>query len=353
MALKISMGMNIQPGPWGGGNQFGKSLRDYLLAQGEEVSFDLNRPGLDIVLLTEPRANLSISAFNDRDIFAYLARNPRTLVVHRVNECDQRKGTKGVNFRLLRANLCADHTVFVSRWLRGLFLEMGLPSLESSVIHNGSDEAVFNRRGHQPWDGREPLRLVTHHWSSNWMKGFDVYTRLDEMLAREPWRDLFSFTYVGNLPEGFAFGASEHAPPTHGEYLADQLRRCHVYITASRNEPGSHHQNEGAACGLPLLYMESGGMTECCQGYGLAFTPDNLADKLMQVRSEYETWARRVEDYPRTAGVMCRSYHELFKDLASRREKILAARDRRRKLRWRLAGLPLARKLSGLGPVVE
>ena len=40
---------------------------------------------------------------------------------------------------------------------------------------------------------------------------------------------------------------------------------------------------EAAQCGLPILYLESGGITEYCEGYGLSFTEDNLEEKYMKL----------------------------------------------------------------------
>ena len=53
--------------------------------------------------------------------------------------------------------------------------------------------------------------------------------------------------------------------------LAAELKRHHAYVTGSMNEPGGNHQNEGALCGLPLLYRRSGCMPEYCAGFGIDF----------------------------------------------------------------------------------
>ena len=31
------------------------------------------------------------------------------------------------------------------------------------------------------WDKKGPLKLVTHHWGGNYMKGFDIYKKLDTL----------------------------------------------------------------------------------------------------------------------------------------------------------------------------
>ena len=61
------------------------------------------------------------------------------------------------------------------------------------AIRNGADESVFNRQGKIPWDGRSPLKIVTHHWSDNRMKGADCYELLDRWLADVWLRERFAF----------------------------------------------------------------------------------------------------------------------------------------------------------------
>lgn len=338
--MKVSLGMNLQTGPWGGGNQFGRALAEHLRQRGEEVSFDLSAPDLDAAILAEPRKRLTISAYDDADLLRYqLWRNRRAVVVHRVNECDERKDTAGVNARLRRANLCADHTVFVSAWLRDLHLAQGWPGASHGVIRNGSDTAVFNPEGFRPWDGRGPLRIVTHHWSDNWRKGFDIYTRLDRLLGSEPFRGAFRFTYIGNLPRGLELEHTEKVAPLAGRELAERIKQSHLYLTASLNEPGSNHQNEAALCGLPLLYLQSGSLPEYCEGFGISFTPEDFEDKLWSMRREYQHWADRMPRYPYTAERTCRAYHELLQGLADRRDELVARRSPARLWRWARARL--------------
>ena len=83
--MKISIGMNLQSGPWGGGNQFGQALVEYLRQQGAEVYFDLANPNLDLILLTEPRSALRISAYSDKDIIKYLLRKKPSLFIASMN----------------------------------------------------------------------------------------------------------------------------------------------------------------------------------------------------------------------------------------------------------------------------
>jgi len=345
--MKVSLGMNLQTGPWGGGNQFGLALANYLRERGVELCFDLAPPDLDVILLAEPRAKLRISAYTDREILQYLRHvNPKAIVVHRVNECDERKGTKEVNRRLRLANLCADHTVFVSNWLRNLHLQQGMRCKSNSVIRNGSDRAIFHPEGYRPWHGPEPLKLVTHHWGAGQMKGFDIYERLDRLLATRQYVGRVQFTYIGNLPAGFQFRNTLYLEPMHGDALADGLRRNHVYLTASQNEPGGHHQNEGANCGLPLLYRESGSMPEYCQDFGVSFTEHNFEEKLQEMMNTYPNWVSRMKEYPNTAERMCDQYYRLFLRLLSERAKVIRQRRWWRWPLWYLLSLRTAERAA-------
>jgi hypothetical protein len=84
--MKISIGANIQSGPWGGGNQFCHSLSAFLKNKNIDVSFELKQNDLDIILLIEPRSALKISAYNHIDIKRYqLYKSQEPIVIHRIN----------------------------------------------------------------------------------------------------------------------------------------------------------------------------------------------------------------------------------------------------------------------------
>ena len=42
------------------------------------------------------------------------------------------------------------------------------------------------------------------------MKGFDVYQKIDNLLTQFKIGNIFEFTYIGNLPEGFSFKNSKY-----------------------------------------------------------------------------------------------------------------------------------------------
>lgn len=325
--MKVAIGAKIQNGPWGGGNQFANSLNNYLLQRGVNVVFDLKSKDVDIILLTEPRSNLKISAFSDIDIIKYLMNiNKNAIVVHRINECDERKGTKMVNELLSLSNRCADYTVFISNWLREKLENQRPFSKKYSVVLNGADTNIFNNKKYIKWNKNEKIKIVTHHWGGNWMKGFDVYKHLDNLLGMQPYKDMMSFTYIGYLPNGFEFNNSTYIQPLSNNELAHCLSQHHIYLTGSQNEPAGMHHIEGALCGLPILYRNSGALPEYCNGYGVMFDSTDFEEKLWEIRAKYDFLVNRMKSYPYTADEMCKSYYDLFLQLLDQQEQLISQR---------------------------
>ena len=89
--MKVAIGYDIQDGPWGGGNAFAKSLVNFLTSKNVKVVFDLNDNDIDIILLTDPRGFSPQISIDAGKIIRYLIfKNKSSIVVHRINECDER-----------------------------------------------------------------------------------------------------------------------------------------------------------------------------------------------------------------------------------------------------------------------
>ena len=319
--MKVSIGSRIVDGPWGGGNLFAINLRDYLLKNGHEVIFDLSEKDIDVILLTDPRSKKeSSSTFSHLDILKYKKLiNPNVTVIQRINECDERKNTQNINKLYLEASEVSDHVIFVSSWLRDIYLKLGLEKSKTSVILAGSNKLIFNDSNSLFWDGKEKLKIVTHHWSSHKNKGFETYIEIDELLNQNYWSERYEFSYIGNLPSNLIFKNTKVFSPLHGKDLADKLKENHVYITASKNEPSGNHHIEAAQCGLPIIYINSGGIPEYSNGYGIVI--DDLKDSLEKTRSEYIKLKTRLLDYPFNSEKMCDQFVDIFEKIYQ--EKII------------------------------
>ena len=156
--MKVSIGTKIQEGPWGGGNLFAINLRDYLIKEGHKVVTNLNDDDIDIILITEPRIESSTSTISilEARLYKFLV-NKNVKLVHRINECDERKNTNYVNKKMIRVSYFSDFTVFVSTWISNLYKNQGIKSINTGVILSGSDTEIFNNRCNY-----KTFKLVAH-----------------------------------------------------------------------------------------------------------------------------------------------------------------------------------------------
>lgn len=327
--MKISIGTNIKEGPWGGGNLFAKSLKNYLEKNNHEVYTDLSDANLDIILITEPRKTSESSSFTHDDVLKYLKyTNPNSIVIHRLNECDERKNTKYVNKFMINANKVSDASIFVSQWLKNLYLRQGISKREKYVVLAGADRNIFNSNNFKPWNGKSKLKIVTHHWGANWNKGFEIYLFLDNLLENPEWNKRISFTYIGNIPRKVKFKNTNVVKPLSGKDLAEKIKSNHLYLTASVNEPSGNHHIEAAQCGLPLLFINSGGIPEYCNGFGEMFeNKDDFIKKLELMLNNYDTYLSKMSNYPNDAEQMSKEYLQIFYNLYNSKSLLLSKRN--------------------------
>ena len=321
--LRISINATRIDGPWGGGNRFVTYLERYLVARGHEVVRDL-RPGLDAVLMIGVEPGLRIVAYGPAELRDHLRAHPRTAAVLRINNCDQAKGRDaGINRQMIAAGREMDHVVYCSRFSRDLYAEAGMPEgLPQSVILTGVDEAVFfptPDAAAQTWKRGEPLRLITHHWSTGMLKGFDIYERIDALRSEPAWAERLTLTYIGRRAPGMSLPRSRWLEPMDAPEIAGQLREHHVLVTGARHEAGGNHYLEAMRCGLPVLYLESGANAEYCARYGVGFAPHELEAKLATLPERYPRLVEAVSGGPYPAAEMARQYEALLESVVETR----------------------------------
>ncbi|MBF0267992.1 MAG: glycosyltransferase [Alphaproteobacteria bacterium] len=320
MKLRLAMNINSIAGAYGGGNIFANFVERAMQAHGHEVFRSLV-PGLDLILIVSSNYHPATSSFSVQDILAYREANPQTVVLHRVNTSDEARGVNGgLNQAVQFAFTAADHVVFVSQFIRDLFISHGYdPQRPHSIITTGSDERIFYPDVNSDWVVDTPLRIVTHHWSNNYLKGFDIYQRLDEMLAQSSFRQRFSFTCIGRLPIGVQLSNSTVLPPLPPSDLGSTLRQHHVYLSAARYEAAGNHFIEGMRCGLPILYLNSGSLPEYAAPFGLGFTLNSFPDRLAEMPIRYAELRAKALQCPYTADLMTNNYVSLMLRLVEER----------------------------------
>ena len=115
-------------------------------------------------------------------------------------------------------------------------------------------------------------------------KGFKIYKLINDLVGKKEWAEKLEFTYIGNMSDEYSLNNTNLVNPLAGLELAAEIKKHQIYVTASINEPSGNHHIEAAQCGLPIIYLESGGIPEYCEGYGLSF--DNNFEK--------QFWSNRI-----------------------------------------------------------
>jgi len=253
-APDVAISERLRPPPYGGSHQFLRALRGELERRGLRVS--------DGRLPSRARSVL---------LHAYLLDGEPPAgarVVHRVDGPIQlyRGADDGADARIVELNGRYAHaTVFQSRYSLDAHRELGIELREPVVIPNAVDPAIF-----YPPSQREPLagrrvRVVATSWSDNPNKGGETYA----WLAGEIDRDRYELTFVGRA--SVPVEAARVLDPLPSEELAEVLRGQDVYVAASLHDPCSNALLEALACGLPALYVRSGGHGELVRDAGLGF----------------------------------------------------------------------------------
>lgn len=294
--------------PYGGGNQFLIKMVDSLEKRGHKVCFHLEQ-GIDLIFMMDPRPG--DIGYSIDHIEEYKRIFPETRILHRVNECDARKSTNDIDSLLIRGMNISDEVVFISSWLKDYFIDRGFKR-RSHVIYNGCNLDNFEFIKEKSLSN--PVKIVTHHWSDNFMKGFDVYVEIDKFLSRNP--GLFEFTYIGRYWNGYSPIATKIISPLAGRMLGQELKNHDIYVTASRNEPCGMHHIEGAASGLPVLYhSETGGIKELCKNHGVEFSSfEQFLSGFSEIVKNYQSYRDAIDVNSLDINYCCQKYIEIIEN---------------------------------------
>lgn len=287
--------------PYGGGNQFMLALCKSLRNKGVDIIENRFNKKIDCYLIN--------SVHFARNKFIKEKRKNKIFVVHRID--GPIKIYRGVDEQL--DDLCyslnrqlASMTILQSNYVLVANSKLGYNYVNPVIIKNAVDSGIFNRINKGTFSANRKINLISTSWSSNTNKGFDVYQWIDKNLNWEK----YSYTFVGNTPVKF-----EHIQvidPVNSEQLAEILKKHDIYITASKNDPCSNALIEALACGLPAIYLISGGHPEIVGWGGLGFRePAEIPELLETIINNYESFQNliTIESIDRIA----QNYYEVLK----------------------------------------
>ena len=297
---------------WGGGSHFIRALHESLVSEGHEVRYDLKKRADAILIVYRS----SKSSFSYSSVSRFIHKHKKTVVCQRINNLDTHDNKGSLKQYKKWSKICHG-AIYVSEWAQRFAHKKGLHLPREYIIPN-----IVHSDHSKPstiWDGSLPFRIVTHHWSTNSMKGFETYRNLGRILASEKsLRGKFEYTYIGRLPSNKKLKGVNCKPPLHGHRLADKIKANHVYLTASRMECGPYHVLEAIASGLPVLYGPDGGaIKEYVGDCGFSFDSNKIIKFIKRMResygSYYENVIKRHNNY--SINTLGKRYVQVFKNL--------------------------------------
>lgn len=283
--MKIHILFRFQKGPWGGGNQFLKALREVFRKKGFYVD---NPKNAEIILF---------NSHQDMDSVLWAKYQfPNAIFIHRVDGPVSliRKYDPKLDYIIDILNkLVADGTIFQSFWTKEKLKKMfNFASSYETTIHNAPDSSIFNAIDKKIFGVDRKISLIAISWSSNLGKGFELYKFLDEHLDFSK----YTMTFVGNSP--IKFQNIKYNSPVDSQELAMILKNHDIFITASKNDPCSNSLIEALSCGLPAIVLNSGGHPELVQKGGELFEGEkDVIEKIEKVAKNYRQYQSQLPKF--------------------------------------------------------
>ncbi len=305
--MKICIWCEVTDQPWGGSNQFLRALSKELTKRGYDI---MHKPQkrCDIVLLnahnTGPGSYLSPNHVAELKqhgrISSYGSLIPASLwnllprrgpfLFHRLDgvpESYRRVKTKADDIQFA-VNPLADFTIFQSNYCRDDFKQYGIHPLRSCVIYNGTDPSLF-----YPTEDSflmdSTFRLVAVSWSMNIHKGFSKLAEISQIPGVE-------IRFIGRWPPAIDTAKVTLLGTKSSPQIAEILRQSHAMIHAAENDPCSNAIIEALACGLPILFNDSGGNRELAGDYGVVLT-NNAKTDIEQLRYSYKELREKILEH--------------------------------------------------------
>ena len=309
--MKIYINRRPVKGPWGGGSKVLSSIIKECNKRGHELSFEEEihtKEKCDLIFCVDPRTISQVSYQNLLDF----RKKTSSKIFQRVGDIGTH-GKPDLTSLVCQTVQMSDKAIFPSNWAKDSIENILKQKIHSSEVITNAPLKEFISQNRIKKDFTGTIKLVSHHWSNNDKKGFDIYESLDQYCEKMN-RKMFDFTFIGRKPESVYL--KNHVPPQDIEGLVSIIPEHQIYLTASKQEAGANHVLEALGLGLPVFYhIDGGSINEYCKDYGLSYGSFeelvwNLENKLSDMR---ELSLKMC--YKRNSEKMAEEYVDLFERL--------------------------------------
>jgi glycosyltransferase involved in cell wall biosynthesis len=314
---KIHILFEIKEGPWGGGNQFLRSLKKHL--QSIHV-YDENIATAEVVLFNShqcAKEAAKVKLSYPKKCFIHRIDGPMRLYSLRNDERDD---------IVFIANKClADATIFQSAWSQEQNHRLGLHQNSfETVIPNAPEPSIFNRQGKTSFSKDHKIRLIATSWSPNWKKGFQVYQWLDANFDFNK----YEMVFVGKSP--VKFKNIEHISPLSSKNIAEKLKENDIFIFASPIEACSNSLLEALHCGLPVVGIDGSSNPKLIGKGGEIFTCcDEIPNLLEKIAKNYNKYQANI------CNPSMKEVGEQYYDFMTQvHHQVQSGRQKRKSFRW-------------------
>ncbi len=282
---EISIFHEFHKPPYGGGNQFLIALITEFKHRGLNVGTNTVGKNTKAVLFNSYNFDFNkLQKINKRF-------SPK--MIHRIaGPMGTYRGVdNGVDMKIWEINKnLADATIFQSKYSLNAHIKLGLEFKNPTIIPNSADNNIFNKQDRiQKPNGDRKIRLIATAWSDNPKKGGPILSWLDKRLDYSK----YDLTFVGRTKAEFK--SAKLIDPVPSEELAKILKQHDIYIAPSEDDPCSNALIEALNCGLPALFLKSGGHPEIVKDGGVGFTgTEDLINKLEEISNNYTFYQDKI-----------------------------------------------------------
>ena len=289
--------------PYGGGNQFTINLVEYLSKlENIKLTYELE-DDIDIYFIVDIRKG-PFKKFSFDEIYKHKEKTGG-VIIYRINDCSITRMKCNLENTIIENINKIDHFVFNSTFIHDYYIDKYdlFREKQKAIIYNTANSEYFYPKKIDTCLKNKKLRIVTHHWSDNINKGYDIYYKLYQYSKN---RDDIELVVIGRKFADGYIEPPEVKGPYKGKELGDMLRECDIYISASKYDSCPMHILEGISCGLPILYLDySGGVKDICElGDKIGESFNNIEDcieKINLIKSKYDMYytniVKNIDEY--------------------------------------------------------
>lgn len=298
--MKIFMTYRTVDKPWGGANNFLRSLQAELIAAyGVALTDDVTMA--DIVFMNQVSSGPEHSrpAYTVRDIKTFRAVNPKAKIVFRAVNLKRHGypcgifryylgGDRRTDQNIIDVMHSADFVVFQSAYQKSFFIDSGYKGVADTVIHNGAARTFFTSGVIQPLDLGAPLTLLSSAVAKRGSKRHDLVAAISEL-------ENIRVFHAGAWPEDVPVKNVELCGTLDHEALKSLMAKCHYLLHPASKDPCPNSLIEALRFGLPVIFNPGEGSgVELAGAYGVPLNQDDLISTIVKARQDYMSLKEKI-----------------------------------------------------------